>query len=90
MDDFVIELSNADLYQGETWHCYVDLQELANCAGKRVKDRQYGGYTTDYPMNKVKRLLKFIRKYGTEEDFAKCDKYLAPNAKVIKCWKAIR
>lgn len=90
MDDHVIEIMNTDDFVEHRWHMRIDLLDLANSAGKREKDGYNGGTYTIYPMAKAKKLLKLIRRHGSEEDLAKCDRYFAGNKRLNKFWKEIR
>lgn len=99
MDNHIITIRG----QWEPWKMTIDLKELADSAGVRKKEPDgiykdpktgetevyKGTYYTDYAMIKAKKLLKLIRDNGTEEDFRKCDKYLAGNEKLYKHWRAL-
>lgn len=71
------------------WHMTIDLQEITNSAGKRVKDNYNGGTFVDYPLARAKRLLKLIRKHGTTEDIEKCEKYFKHNSRLYDIWKKV-
>lgn len=92
MDDYILEIKHYDF--NEHWTMRIDLKELADSAGKRKKLVNPRGGVFDelvlsLPMARAVKLLHLIRRYGTEEDYEKCDKYLAPNAKLAKRWKEI-
>ena len=89
MDDYTIRLTNKDTFRETEWEMYVNLVEVASSAGKRMKDLYNGGSFVSYSMTTAKRLLRLIRQYGTDEDFAKCDQYLAANEKLYSYWKEL-
>ena len=89
MDDYIIRLTNKDTFRETEWEMYVNLVEVASSAGKRMKDLDNGGSFISYSMTTAKRLLRLIRQYGTEEDFAKCSQYLAANEKLHSYWKGL-
>lgn len=79
------------------WKMTINLRELAESAG--VKKKMVANYgvisnydykVTSVPMERARKLLKLIQTHGREEDFEKCDKYFAENAKLDKLWKEFR
>lgn len=99
MDEHIIRIHDVWYH----WKMTIDLKDLAKIAGNRVREPD-GTYTdprtgevehykgcvyTEYPMTKAKKLLKLIRKYGTEKEFRACDTYLAENAKLYKYWREL-
>lgn len=85
----LIKLSNADCWQNTSWRMTIDLKELAESAGKRLRDGYNGGSYVEYPIPRAKKLLKLIREYGTDADFMKCDEYLKTNKKLYSYWKGL-
>lgn len=90
MDDNIIILTNNDRYRTTTWKMILDLKEITDRSGRRVKDRYNGGTIVSYPLPRAKRLMKLIAEYGKEEDFDKCDKYFSQNKKLFKYWMEVR
>ena len=89
MDDHIIRLTNKGTFRETDWEMYVNLVEVASCAGQRVKDLYNGGTMTAYSMKTAKKLLRQILEFGTEEDFEKCNRYLATNEKLYSYWKEL-
>ena len=90
MDNHIITIRG----QWEPWKMTINLKELANSAGIRKKIRKPDGSCFDtevvsVPMPRAKKLLKLIRQYGSDKDFENCDKYLKPNTKLYKHWRAL-
>lgn len=91
MDDHIIRIQS----NWESLRMTVDLKELAASAGVRKNLKKPGGGVFDdkvisVPIPRAKKLLQLIRRYGTEDDFRKCDEYLRPNARLYKYWGTIR
>lgn len=90
MDDHIITIRG----QWEPWKMTIDLKELADSAGIKKKIRKPDGTSFDteiisVPLSRAKKLLKLIRQYGTENDWAACDKYLADNKKLYEYWREL-
>ena len=90
MDNNIIILTNNDHCRTTAWKMILDLREIADRSGRRVKDNYNGGTFVSYPLPRAKRLMKLIAEYGKEEDFEKCDKYFSQNKKLLKYWMEIR
>ena len=93
MDDHIIRIFNSEAV-GHVWKMTVDLKELAASAGVRKNRKKPDGTNFDdkvvsVPVPRAKKLLQLIRRYGTEEDFRKCDEYLKPNARLHKYWREL-
>ena len=91
MDDHIIRIQS----NWESLRMTVDLKELAASAGVRKNLKKPDGTDFDdkvvsVPIPRAKKLLQLIRRYGTEDDFRKCDEYLRPNARLYKYWGTIR
>lgn len=92
MDDHIITIS--EYHFGEGWTMRIDLKELADSAGKRKKLVNPRGGVFDelvlsLPMARAVKLLHLIRRYGTEEDYEKCDRYFVTNTRLNKWWREI-
>ena len=78
MDDHIITIRG----QWEPWRMTIDLKELADSAGT-----SFDTEIISVPLPRARKILKLIRDNGTEEDFRKCDEYLAGNEKLHKYWR---
>ena len=90
MDNNIITLTNEGRFRTSAWRMRIDLDEVCDRAGHRVKDKYNGGTLVSYPLTRARRLLKLIAEYGTEDDFEKCDKHFRKNEKLLKYWMEIR
>lgn len=86
MDDHIITIGDANGLDGWKWTMTIDLKELAEATGRKGKKFKL----VEIPLTRAKKLLQLIRRYGTEDDFRKCDEYLRPNARLYKYWGTIR
>ena len=91
MDDHIIRIQSS----WESLRMTVDLKELAASAGVRKNRKKPDGTDFDdkvvsVPIPRAKKLLKLIRRHGTEEDLQKVDKWMAKNPKLALYWRTIR
>lgn len=92
MDEHIITISNQGTFRSSEWRMTIDLNRVADLAGKRIKSKEESYYFTPYPITRARKLLKLIREYGTESDLEKCDRIFTPsrNEKLAKYWREIR
>lgn len=93
MDEHIIRIFNCESV-GHVWKMTIDLKELAASAGvkknlKKPDGTDFDDKVVSVPIPRAKKLLQLIRRYGTEEDFRKCDEYLKPNARLHKYWREL-
>lgn len=84
MNDHTITLEIRELY-GPYFTMEINLPEVAFHAGRRVEDDK-GRKIVDYPLPRARKLINLILKYGTEEDFNKCEYEFKCNARLYKIW----
>lgn len=82
----IVLISNKDRFDNTRWSMEIDLQAIADNAGRRVQDNYNGGFYGDYPIPRAKKLLKLIKEYGSDEDLEKVGKYMKSNARLAKYW----
>lgn len=84
MNDTKITLRVTEMY-GPYFTMEIDLLQVAIHAGKRVQDDK-GRWIVDYPIPRARKLINTILKYGTEEDFRKCEAEFKTNAWLYQIW----
>lgn len=84
-----ITISNKDSWWDSQWTMDIDLDDVAHNAGRRTKDNDGCIYTV-YPIPRAKKLLKLIRKYGTEEDFEKVTAAMKNNDRLSDYWDSLQ
>lgn len=63
----------------------IDLQKVAELAGRRAKDED-GVFYTDWTMKQAKRLCKLIAEYGSYEQHEMCHAWFSTNNRLMKVW----
>lgn len=84
MNDTTIKINVTEMY-GPYLTMTIDLHQIALLAGKRVEDDK-GRHIVDYPLPRARKLIRLILKYGTEEDFVKCEAAFKINTKLYTIW----
>lgn len=87
MSDHKIIITNSGRWEDHVWRTEIDLDQLVESAGKKVKI--HGSYFTDYPIYHAKRVLKLIREYGTTDDWCTVDEVLKKHPRLYGYWKEL-
>lgn len=80
---FRVELEERDSWHECNWRMTIDLTEMCETAGSRIKyyDPHKGTYVylTDYPASRFRKALKLIRTYADDDQQEQVLKYLDAN-----------
>lgn len=80
---FRVTLTGYEDFYVDQWHMTIDLTEMCNAAGKRIKDydtdKRCNFYRVDLPVPQFKKALKLIIKHGEPDLVSQVQWYLDKN-----------
>ena len=90
MENNTIVIRCNDFFTGTKWSAEIDLDEVADIAGKRIREKYTNNWSVEYPIRKGYKMCDLIYEYGTEDDFLKCDEVFRSNTKLFDYWMKLR
>lgn len=80
---FRVDLKGNNPWNGSWWRMSIDLTEMCETVGKKVKDWDTADlrwvYYVDYPVSRFKKTLKLIHRYADDDQQDRVQEYLDAN-----------